>query len=94
MQPRLLAIQNKYKDNPQKLQTETAKLYQETGFNPMSGCLPMIFQMMALFAMFNLFNNYFEFRGAGFIKGWIDDLSVGDSVWSWNKNIFIYHLKN
>lgn len=89
MQPRLLAIQNKYKDNPQKLQTETAKLYQETGFNPMSGCLPMIFQMMALFAMFNLFNNYFEFRGAGFIKGWIDDLSVGDSVWSWNKNIFI-----
>ena len=53
----------------------------------MSGCLPMIFQMMALWAMFNLFNNYFEFRGASFIPGWIDDLSVGDSVWSWNKEI-------
>lgn len=87
IQPRMTAIQNKYKDNPQKLQEETAKLYQETGYNPMSGCLPMIFQMLALFAMFDLFNNYFEFRGAGFVKGWIDDLSVGDSIWSWNKNI-------
>lgn len=89
MQPRMVAIQNKYKDNPQKLQMETAKLYQETGYNPMSGCLPMIFQMMALFAMYNLFNNYFEFRGASFVKGWIDDLSVGDSIWSWEKHIFI-----
>lgn len=87
MQPRIQAIQNKYKDNPQKLQEETAKLYQETGYNPMSGCLPMIFQMMALIAMYNLFNNYFEFRGAGFVKGWIDDLSVGDSIWSWNRDI-------
>ena len=87
IQPKVQAIQNKYKDNPQKLQEETAKLYQESGYNPMSGCLPMIFQMMALWAMFNLFNNYFEFRGASFIPGWIDDLSVGDSVWSWNKEI-------
>lgn len=87
IQPKVQAIQNKYKDNPQKLQEETAKLYQESGYNPMSGCLPMIFQMMALLAMFNLFNNYFEFRGASFVPGWIDDLSIGDSVWSWNKEI-------
>lgn len=87
IQPRMQAIQTKYKDNPQKMQEETAKLYQETGYNPMSGCLPMIFQMMALWAMFNLFNNYFEFRGASFIPGWIDDLSNGDSIWSWNKEI-------
>lgn len=87
MQPKIQAIQNKYKDNPQKLQEETAKLYQSSGYNPMSGCLPMIFQMLALFAMYDLFNNYFEFRGAGFIKGWIDDLSIGDSVWSWNRDI-------
>lgn len=87
IQPRLQAIQAKYKDNPEKLQTESAKLYQEVGYNPMSGCLPMIFQMMALFAMYNLFNNYFEFRGAGFVKGWIDDLSIGDSILSWDKNI-------
>lgn len=81
MQPKLTAIQNKYKDNPQKMQEETAKVYQAAGYNPMSGCLPMIFQMLCLFAMYNLFNNYFEFRGASFIKGWIDDLSDGDSVY-------------
>lgn len=81
LQPKLSAIQNKYKDNPQKMQAETAKVYQEAGYNPMSGCLPMIFQMLCLFAMYNLFNNYFEFRGASFIKGWIDDLSSGDSVY-------------
>lgn len=87
IQPKMTAIQNKYRDNPQKLQEETAKLYQESGYNPASGCLPLIFQMLALFAMFDLFNNYFEFRGAGFVAGWIDDLSVGDSVWSWNRTI-------
>lgn len=81
MQPKLTAIQNKYKDNPQMMQAETAKVYQAAGYNPMSGCLPMIFQMLCLFAMYNLFNNYFEFRGASFIKGWIDDLSDGDSVY-------------
>lgn len=80
LQPKMKAIQSKYKDNPQKMQAETAKLYQEAGYNPLSGCLPMIFQMMCLFAMYNLFNNYFEFRGASFIKGWIDDLSAGDSI--------------
>ena len=81
MQPKLTAIQNKYKGNPQKMQEETAKVYQAAGYNPMSGCLPMVFQMLCLFAMYNLFNNYFEFRGASFIKGWIDDLSDGDSVY-------------
>ena len=40
----------------------------------------MIFQFVILFAMFNLFKNYFEFRGASFIPGWIEDLSVGDHI--------------
>lgn len=95
IQPRMKAIQDKYKDNPQRMQEETAKLYKEAGYNPMSGCLPMILQMMALFAMFDLFNNYFEFRGASFINGWIDDLSMGDSVLSWKYDIpFIgYNLR-
>ena len=37
--------------------------------------------------MYNLFNNYFEFRGASFISGWISDLSVGDSLHTFKKNI-------
>lgn len=80
LQPKLQAIQAKYKDDQQKLQIETQKLYKQAGYNPASGCLPMIIQMMILFAMFDMFNNYFEFRGAEFIPGWIPDLSRGDHV--------------
>lgn len=87
IQPKMKAIQSKYSDNPQKMQEETAKLYKEAGYNPMSGCLPMILQFMILFAMYNLFNNYFEFRGASFIKGWIPDLSAGDSLHTFSKSI-------
>lgn len=87
IQPQMKALQEKYKDNQQKLQEETAKLYKQSGYNPAAGCLPMIIQMFVLFALYNVFNNYFEFRGASFIKGWIDDLSVGDSVYTWQKNI-------
>lgn len=82
MQPKVQAIQEKYKNDQQKMQAEMAKIYQEAGYNPASGCLPMIFQFLVLFAMYNLFNYKFEFRGATFIPGWIPDLSTGDSVWS------------
>lgn len=81
MQPRIKELQEKYKSNPQRMNTEMTRLYQEAGYNPLSGCLPMLIQIPFLFAMFALFNNYFEFRGASFIPGWIPDLSSGDSVW-------------
>ena len=87
LQPKLKAIQDKYKNDQQKLQQETSKLYQQAGYNPASGCLPMVFQFLVLFAMYNLFNNYFEFRGAMFIPGWIPDLSTGDVVKTFNFNI-------
>ena len=80
LQPQTQALQEKYKDNPQKLQQEQMKLYKEIGYNPMAGCLPMLFTFVILYAMYRLFNNYFEFRGASFIPGWIPDLSKGDSV--------------
>ena len=79
-QPRMKELQEKYKNDPQRMQMETAKMYKEIGYNPMSGCLPLLFQFIILFAMYNLFNNYFEFRGAAFIPGWIDDLSAGDHI--------------
>ena len=87
LQPQMQVIQAKYKENPQKLQQETARLYKEAGYNPVSGCLPMLFMFVILFAMFNLFNNYFEFRGAMFIPGWIPDLSAGDSIHTFKFNI-------
>ncbi|MCQ2575401.1 MAG: membrane protein insertase YidC [Treponema sp.] len=87
LQPKIQAVQAKYKDDQQKQQQEMSKIYQEAGYNPASGCLPMIFTFLILYAMYSLFNNYFEFRGAMFIPGWIPDLSVGDSVLRWEKDI-------
>ena len=62
LQPKMQEIQTKYKDNPQKMNEEMAKFYQSVGYNPLSGCLPVLIQFPLIFAMYNLFNNYFEFR--------------------------------
>lgn len=82
-QARISEIQQKYRTNPQKMQEELNKIYKQAGYTPgcASGCLPLIIQFAVIIAMFQLFNNYFEFRGAVFIPGWISDLSIGDSVY-------------
>lgn len=80
IQPKLKALQEKYKNKPQQLQQEQMNLYKEIGYNPMAGCLPLIIQFVILWSMYHLFNNYFEFRGASFIDGWISDLSSTDTV--------------
>ncbi len=87
LQPKMKEIQDKYKANPEKMNMEMAKLYKETGYNPLSGCLPLLIQFPLIIAMYNLFNNYFEFRGAMFIPGWIPDLSVPDTVYTFPFNI-------
>lgn len=53
MQPQIKAIQQKYKDNPQKMQEEFAKI----GYNPaesLTGCLPMLATMPILFGLFSV----------------------------------------
>jgi YidC/Oxa1 family membrane protein insertase len=80
LSPKIKEIQEKYKDNPQKMNAEMAEFYKKEGYNPLSGCLPMIIQIPIFFAMYNLFNNHFDLRGAMFIPGWIPDLSLPESV--------------
>jgi YidC/Oxa1 family membrane protein insertase len=79
--PKIKELQEKYKDNPQKLNVEMAEFYKKEGYNPLSGCLPMLLQIPIFFAMYNLFNNHFDLRGAAFIPGWIPDLSLPESIW-------------
>lgn len=86
LQPQIQAVQKKYENDKNKQQIEMQKIYQEAGYNPASGCLPLIFQFLIIFAMYNLFNNYFEFRGSMFIPHWIEDLTTGDSVYSFKGN--------
>jgi YidC/Oxa1 family membrane protein insertase len=80
LQPKMQELQAKYKGNPQKLNQEMAEFYKREGYNPMSGCLPMLIQFPLFIAMYSLFNNHFDLRGASFIPGWISDLSLPESV--------------
>lgn len=82
LSPKIKEIQEKYRDNPNKMNVEMAALYKKEGYNPLSGCLPLLLQIPIFFAMYNLFNNHFELRGAMFIPGWIPDLSIPESVWN------------
>ncbi len=55
MQPRIQELQKKYGNDQQTLMRKQQELYKETGFNPMSGCLPLLIQMPILIAMYSVF---------------------------------------
>jgi len=78
--PKIKELQTKYKDNPQKMNAEMMELYKKEGYNPLSGCLPMLLQIPLFLAMYYLFDSHFDMRGAMFIPGWIPDLSVPESI--------------
>lgn len=52
LQPKIKAIQEKYRDKPEKAQRAVMELYREAGANPLSGCLPLLIQMPILFALY------------------------------------------
>lgn len=53
IQPEIQKIREKYKDQPEKVQMETMKLFQENKVNPMAGCLPLIVQMPIFIALYH-----------------------------------------
>jgi YidC/Oxa1 family membrane protein insertase len=53
-QPKVAELQRKYGNNKEKLQEEQMKLYQEEGYNPMGGCLPMLIQLPIIWGLFNV----------------------------------------
>jgi len=94
--PKLKEIQERYKKDPKKLQTEMSKIYREAGANPLGGCLPLLIQLPFLIGMFDLLKSTFELRGATFIPGWIDNLAAPDVLFSWSTPVFFigneFHL--
>ena len=52
--PKLKELQQKYANDPQKLQQEMVKLYKEVGFNPFGGCLPILIQIPVFFALYKV----------------------------------------
>jgi YidC/Oxa1 family membrane protein insertase len=90
LQPQMQELQAKYKNNQQKLQQEMAEFYKREGYNPMSGCLPLLIQFPIFIAMYNLFNNHFDLRGALFIPGWIPDLSQPEAIFRFTQLNFLF----
>lgn len=80
VQPKINELRERLKDNQQKLNAEMAALYKKEGVNPLGGCLPMLAQFPFFIAMYGLFSNHFDLRGAVFIPGWISDLSAPDVI--------------
>jgi YidC/Oxa1 family membrane protein insertase len=88
LQPMMQELQEKYKDNPAKMQSELGRIYKEAGVNPLGGCLPTLLQMPLLFAMFYVFRSSIQLRQHGFL--WARDLSVPDSIFDFGFAIPMY----
>jgi YidC/Oxa1 family membrane protein insertase len=82
LKPKLEALQQQFKNDKQKLNEETMKLYREEGINPagqMLGCLPMFLQMPVWVALWTTLNTNIDMRHEPFF-GWIRDLSAPDAL--------------
>ena len=77
LNPRIMDMRERYKDNPRQMQTEMMRIYREEKVNPMGGCLPMLVQMPVFIALYWVLLSSVEMRGAPWIL-WVHDLSVKD----------------
>ncbi len=77
VQPKMKALQERYKDDKQQLQQEMAKLYKEEKVNPLAGCLPIFIQIPIFFALYKTLLLAIEMRHEPFF-GWLRDLSAPD----------------
>ncbi|HET8995097.1 MAG TPA: membrane protein insertase YidC, partial [Acetobacteraceae bacterium] len=75
--PKMTALREKYKDDPQKMQSEMMAMYKAEKVNPASGCLPMVVQIPVFFSLYKVIFVTIEMRQAPFF-GWIHDLSAID----------------
>lgn len=77
VQPKMKALQERYKDDKQRLQQEMMKLYKDEKVNPLAGCLPLLIQIPIFFALYKVLILSIEMRHEPFIA-WIRDLSAPD----------------
>ena len=75
--PKVMQLRERYKDNPQQMQQEMMRIYKEEKVNPLGGCLPIFIQIPVFIALYWVLLSSVEMRGAPWV-GWIHDLSVQD----------------
>jgi YidC/Oxa1 family membrane protein insertase len=80
LNPLMQAMREKYKDNPQKIQSETLKLFKEHKVNPVGGCIPILITMPFFIGFFSMLQSASDLRFASFL--WVRDLSAADTVYS------------
>ncbi len=78
LQPELAELKKKFGKDQSKMGPAQMELYRKAGVNPLGGCLPMLFQMPILIAMYRFFPASLELRQQGFL--WAKDLSTFDSI--------------
>lgn len=79
VQPKMKAIQEKWKDDKQRQQQEIMKLYKDEKVNPLAGCLPLLIQIPIFFALYKVLVLAIEMRHQPFVL-WLRDLSAPDPL--------------
>jgi len=80
LQPQMKALQEKYKDDPKKMNQKLMEFMKQNKVSPLGGCLPMLLQIPVFIGFYRMLQSAIELRGAEFL--WICDLSQSDTIWT------------
>lgn len=78
LQPQMKEIQEKYKEDPQKMNKKLMAFMRENRVSPLGGCLPILLQLPVFFGFYTMLQSAIELRGASFL--WTCDLSKPDTI--------------
>ena len=78
LQPQMKEIQEKYKEDPQKMNKKLMEFMRENRVSPLGGCLPILLQLPVFFGFYTMLQSAIELRGASFL--WTCDLSKPDTL--------------
>lgn len=79
VQPKMKALQERYKDDKVRMQQEVMALYKQEKVNPLAGCLPTLIQIPIFYALYKVLMLTIEMRHQPFVA-WIKDLSAPDPL--------------
>jgi YidC/Oxa1 family membrane protein insertase len=78
LQPKMKELQEKYKDDPKKMNQKMMEFMKENKINPAAGCLPILIQIPVFIGFYKMLQTAIELRGATFL--WASDLSQPDTI--------------
>jgi YidC/Oxa1 family membrane protein insertase len=80
IQPQMMKIREKYKDDKQRLSEEMMKLNKEAGVNPLASCLPALIQAPVFIGLFHVLRSFQP----------VNDGPGGPSVWFYRQNVYFF----